>query len=121
MITGKGRCNVTNDTDIQGFLENVPRNPRFLYAALNTFTPQDTINFFESLGVELKTERGKRVYPESDKAKDIVDAMRKYAEGCTVLYHKVTAIKKLDDGKFLIDIPEKMEIDQSIDVEEMFK
>ena len=63
-ITGKGRCNVTNDSSVQEFLESVTRNPRFLYAALNTFTPQDTINFFEGLGVELKTERGKRVYPE---------------------------------------------------------
>ena len=101
-ITGKGRCNVTNDSGVQEFLESVTRNPRFLYAALNTFTPQDTINFFESLGVKLKTERGKRVYPETDKAKDIVDAMRKYAEGCNVLYHKVTGIKKLECGKFSV-------------------
>ena len=101
-ITGKGRCNVTNDSTTQEFLENVTKNPRFLYSALNSFTTSDTIRFFEELGVKLKTERGKRVYPESDKAKDIVDAMRAYCDGCEVKYHKVTEIKKLDDGRFLV-------------------
>ena len=76
-ITGKGRCNVTNDSTPTEFMESVIRNPRFLYASLNSFSPSDTMELFESLGVKLKTERGKRVYPESDKAQDIVNAMRK--------------------------------------------
>ena len=63
-ITGKGRCNVTNRCSTQEFLENVIKNPRFLYAALSEFDTENTISFFESLGVSLKTERGKRVYPE---------------------------------------------------------
>ena len=98
-ITGKGRCNVTNNTSVQEFLESVTKNPRFLYAALNEFSPQDTITLFESLGVPLKTERGQRVYPESDKAIDIVMALRKYAESATTIYHKVTSVKKAN-GRF---------------------
>ena len=78
MITGKGRCNLTNNCDVRAFIENVPVNPRFLYSAVNNFTPRDTIDFFEALGVELKTERGNRVFPVSDRAADIVDALRGY-------------------------------------------
>lgn len=77
-ITGKGRCNLTNDCDINEFLRHVVRNPRFLYAALNAFSPADTIDFFEEIGVPLKTERGRRVFPVSDRAFDIVDALKKY-------------------------------------------
>ena len=74
-ITGKGRCNVTNDCSNEEFLQNVPTNPRFLYSALNCFSTQDTKDFFEGEGVPLKTERGKRVFPVSDKAEDIVKAL----------------------------------------------
>ena len=76
-ITGKGRCNVTNDCDLATFLANVPTNPRFLYAALTKFGTAETKAFFEDLGVPLKTERGSRVFPVSDKASDIVDALVK--------------------------------------------
>ena len=95
-ITGKGRCNVTNNCSIQEFLENVTKNPRFLYASLNAFDTDSTISFFENLGVILKTERGKRVYPESDKAIDIVEAMRKYSSGANFIYEKVKKIIKTD-------------------------
>ena len=97
-ITGKGRCNVTNECSTEEFLSNVTKNPRFLYAPLSAFSPDDTITFFESLGVKLKTERGKRVYPESDKAIDIVKAIRCYAEGANIVYEKVTSIQKNDCG-----------------------
>lgn len=106
-ITGKGRCNVTNNCSAQDFLENVIKNPRFLYAALNALSPSDTINFFENLCVKLKTERGCRVYPESDKAKDIVDAMKKYSDGAKVIYNKVTGIKKEEDGRFTVTAASK--------------
>lgn len=96
-ITGKGRCNVTNNCQREEFLENVTKNHRFLYAALSEFSTEDTMNLFESLGIKLKTERGKRVFPESDKAKDIVDALRKYAEFADVKYQKVLSIKKEND------------------------
>ncbi len=76
-ITGKGRCNVTNDCDVREFLQHVPTNPRFLYSALNRFSTEDTKAFFEDAGVPLKVERGRRVFPVSDKAEDIVSAMYK--------------------------------------------
>ncbi len=75
LITGKGRCNVTNDSDINNIIENIPTNPRFLYAALSHFGSHDVMNYFESLGVPLKTERGNRVFPVSDKSHDIVNAL----------------------------------------------
>ncbi len=74
-ITGKGRCNVTNDCSPEDFIRAVPRNPRFLFGAINGFTPEDTKAHFEALGVALKTERGNRVFPVSDNAHEIVDAM----------------------------------------------
>lgn len=75
MITGKGRCNVTNNCDIYTLMANIPKNPRFLYSAFSAFSSADTMEFFESAGVPLKTERGNRVFPVSDKAVDIVDAL----------------------------------------------
>ncbi len=75
-ITGKGRCNLTNNCDVKDFLSNVPVGQKFLYSALYTFTPQDTMKYFETLGVSLKTERGNRVFPVSDKARDIVFALK---------------------------------------------
>lgn len=74
-ITGKGRCNLTNNTDRDAVLKNIPRNPRFLYSALSAFSPRDVMTFFENEGVPLKTERGNRVFPVSDRAYDIVDAL----------------------------------------------
>jgi len=90
-ITGKGRCNVTNLCDINEFLSNVATNPKFLYSALNYFTPQDCMDFFENLGVRLKVERGKRVFPDSDSAFDIVDALKKFVNvnKVKVKYEKV--------------------------------
>ena len=75
MITGKGRCNVTNNCDMQTLIKNTVRNGRFLYSAFSCFDSEDTVRFFESRGVPLKTERGNRVFPVSDKAVDIVDAL----------------------------------------------
>lgn len=97
-ITGKGRCNVTNNSEIHEFLENVPKNPRFLYTALNTLSPKDTMTHFESLGVALKTERGRRVFPVDDKAKTIVDAMRSYCSGADIIYEKVKRVIKSGEG-----------------------
>ena len=74
-ITGKGRCNVCNNCDTQTVLQHVPVNPRFLYSALGCFSPADVMAFFEDHGVPLKTERGNRVFPVSDKSADIVDAL----------------------------------------------
>ena len=75
-ITGKGRCNLTNNCTLNEFLENVPTNPRFLYRAVTDFSPEDTMEFFTSRGIPLKTERGRRVFPESDSAQDIRRCLR---------------------------------------------
>ena len=74
-ITGKGRCNLTNDSDAETVLQNVPRNSRFLYSAVSAFPPGAVKEYFEALGVPLKTERGGRVFPCSDKAADVIDAL----------------------------------------------
>ena len=99
-ITGKGRCNVTNDCNMEEFLANVPRNPRFLYAALSAFSTEDTKAHFEALGVPLKTERGRRVFPVSDKAADIVAAMEKYCRdlGVTMVNRRVSGLL-IEDGR----------------------
>ena len=77
-ITGKGRCNVTNNCAPDEVLKNVPVNPRFLYSALSGFSPADAMAFFEQLGCKLKTERGNRVFPESDQAGSVIDALRRF-------------------------------------------
>ena len=98
-ITGKGRCNVTNNCDNNEFLSNVPTNPRFLYASLSRFSTADTMAFFEDAGVPLKTERGKRVFPISDRAADIVSAMeRRCREAGVTLVHRRVRGLIIEDG-----------------------
>ena len=99
-ITGKGRCNVCNDCDVQGVLQNVPVNPRFLYSALGCFSPADVMAFFENHGVPLKTERGNRVFPVSDKSADIIDALFTWVKrsGVTIAHETVESLA-LQDGR----------------------
>ena len=94
MITGKGRCNVCNQCDVQSFIGAIPGNGRFLYSAVNRFSPLDTMDYFEGLHVPLKTERGNRVFPVSDRAADIVDAMKEDVEasGVHVLQEDIKAL-----------------------------
>ena len=97
-ITGKGRCNVTNNCDIKTVLAHIPGDGRFLYSALNRFEPRDTMALFESLGVPLKTERGNRVFPVSDRSHDIANALERayaHAEG-RVLHAAATDILTRD-------------------------
>ena len=108
-ITGKGRCNLTNNTTPEGVLNNVPRNGRFLYSAVTKFPPGAVMEYFEKLGVPLKTERGGRVFPCSDKAADVIDALffalkkekvtirRARAMGLEMTDGRVTGVK-LEDG-----------------------
>ena len=99
-ITGKGRCNVTNNCDNNEFLTNVPTNPRFLYASLSRFSTADTMAFFEAAGVPLKTERGKRVFPVSDRATDIVSAMEKRCReaGVQIVHRRVRGLM-IEEGR----------------------
>lgn len=98
-ITGKGRCNVTNDCTPEEFFQNVPRNPRFLYSAISAFPPREAMDYFESLGCALKTERGNRVFPQSDKAASVIDALRTQLRHCGVRVHqeRVSSIQ-LENG-----------------------
>lgn len=98
MITGKGRCNVTNNCDTDTLISNVPKNPKFLYSAFSQFNSQDVMRFFEDNGVPLKTERGNRVFPASDKAVDIVDALVSAAKKRGVKFYHGTACDILTDG-----------------------
>lgn len=77
LITGKGRCNVTNNCSAQEVLQNTPRNGRFLYSAMTTFPPEKIMAFFEEHGCELKTERGNRVFPVTDKSISILETLQK--------------------------------------------
>ena len=79
-ITGKGRCNVTNDCDTREFMANIPGDGRFLYSAMSRFGTREVMAFFEGLGVPLKVERGNRVFPVSDNANDIADALVRECE-----------------------------------------
>lgn len=83
-ITGKGRCNLTNDCSAEEFMQNIPGDGRFLRGALSRFTPQDTRAFFETLGVPTVVERGRRVFPQSGKAADVVNALTVWLGGLGV-------------------------------------
>lgn len=93
-ITGKGRCNVTNNSPTEEHMKNIPVNARFLYSAFSMFDADDTMSFFEELGVPLKTERGNRVFPVSDKADDIAEALAYEMKrlGVKVINKRVTKI-----------------------------
>ena len=104
-ITGKGRCNLTNLTDVNEIVKNIPGNGKFLYSALKNFTAEDTVNFFESLGLKTKVERGNRVFPASDNAADVIDALNKKLALLDVdvrLNSRVTQI--LDNGGKIIGV-----------------
>lgn len=105
-ITGKGRCNVTNNCDVNTFMKSVVTNPKFLYSALNKFKPSDTMNFFETNGTPLVVERGNRVYPQSYIASDITKCLLneclKYK--VRVLYKNEVKDIQYKDGKFVLSI-----------------
>lgn len=108
-ITGKGRCNVTNNCTVEELLAAIPRNKKFLYGAASRFTPRDTMDFFEDLGVPLKTERGRRVFPQSDKAADIVSALSSALRSAGVkvcLSTRVTGLRHFytEEGESMTEI-----------------
>lgn len=97
LITGKGRCNVTNDSDEETILKNIRTNPKFMFSSVYQFPPAKVMEFFENMGVPLKTERGRRVFPVSDKAMDIKKALEKHCRKATVLYDDVEKLV-IEDG-----------------------
>ncbi len=112
VITGKGRCNVTNAASLLNeLIAAVPVNGRFLYSAFSAFMPQDTMDFFEQEGVPLKIERGNRVFPVSDSSMDIVDALQNAARKAGVEFKKGRAVDlKIEDGEVKAVITEEGEV-----------
>ncbi len=113
MITGKGRCNVTNAAfELEDLISNVPTNPRFLYSAFSSFMPYDTMALFEELGVPLKIERGNRVFPVSDKAVDIVDALVHYAKsnGVKLVNGRAAAFERIENRITAVILEDKTRI-----------
>ena len=98
LITGKGRCNVTNNCDDQEILRNIPRNGRFLYSALDAMPPQTIMEFFEKNGCPLKTERGNRVFPVSDKAQSVLDCLRSQLRSTGVTVRTARALGILTEN-----------------------
>lgn len=99
-ITGKGKCNLTNNSSIENHLNHIVTNSKFMYSALNAFSPQDTIDFFTELGLKLRTERGNRVFPCSDKASDVIKTLEKamHAYGVAVsLNNEIVAVNKTNE------------------------
>ena len=94
-ITGKGRGNLTNIADVDEFMNNFPGNGRFLHSALNFFSNRDVMKFFENLGIELKIERGGRVFPKSDRAQDLVDALDSKLRDLNVEIHSQSRVTKI--------------------------
>ena len=101
-ITGKGRCNLTNNSSNDNIIKNIVRNPKFMYSALSSFSANDVMDWFETRGVPLKTERGARVFPVSDNANDIADAMEKELKRYRAVIIKDKAMQILvEDGRVI--------------------
>lgn len=104
-ITGKGRCNVTNNATEEEFFANIPRNHRFMYSSFYSFTNHDLIRLLNTLGLETKVERGGRVFPASDKSNDVLKALTNYVRQCNaevLLNTRVKSICKTGDNKFSV-------------------
>lgn len=95
-ITGKGRCNLTHDCDEREFLQNVVSNPKFLTGAIYGFSPAETVRFFEEGGLKLKTERGARIFPASDKASDVTKCLENYCKNVGVIFKFNEQVTKID-------------------------
>ena len=96
LITGKGRCNVTSDSTLEELIANVTKNERFLYSAFSALSPTDLMALIEEHGTKLKTERGRRVFPLSDKSADILGALLSYAKGAKLVFERVLDVKTED-------------------------
>lgn len=97
-LTGKGRCNITNDCDVAEVISNITSNKKFVKTALYNFSPADTISFFSSIGVKMKTERGNRVFPLSDSADEVADKLASFAKSNGVIVSKAKAESVLTDN-----------------------
>ncbi len=105
-ITGKGKCNLTNNSSVENHMNNIVTNSKFMFSSLNAFSPQDTMNFFIDNGLELRTERGNRVFPASDKSSDVIKTLEKSMQraGVTIsLNQEIISVSKADKFNILCD------------------
>ncbi len=110
-ITGKGKCNLTNNSSVETHLNNTITNSKFMFSALNQFSPQDTMEFFEENGLKLRTERGNRVFPDSDKSSDVIKTLERTMQRYGVvisLEQEIKTVKKVQN-KFHILCDNKIE------------
>lgn len=119
LVTGKGRCNLTNDCSLEEFLRQVPRNPRFLYGALNRFGPQDMMALMEEAGCPVEVQRGQRVFPRSEKASDVIRALARLMEqaGVRVRLHSRIQSLIVQEGRaagVVLESGERLEADAVI-------
>lgn len=104
-ITGKGRCNLTNAADVQEIIKNIPGNGKFLNSALNNFTADDTLNFFENLGLKTKVERGNRVFPASDNAADVINVLARKLSDLKVFVRLNSPVEDIiSDGEKILGV-----------------
>ncbi|HHW70262.1 MAG TPA: NAD(P)/FAD-dependent oxidoreductase [Clostridiales bacterium] len=108
LITGKGRCNITNNVDIEGMINNIPVNGKFLYSAFNAFSNWDMVSLLEKLGVPTKVERGGRIFPKSDRAADVVDALSKFVikSGAKIVRDEVIDVVSRDNTIYYVLLKE---------------
>lgn len=104
LITGKGRCNVTNNCSVEEVLRNIPRNGRFLYSAMSAFPPEKCICFFEHAGCPLKTERGNRVFPVSDKSVSVLNALEQELRRNGVVVQNTQVLDVITDGEKIVSV-----------------
>lgn len=106
-ITGKGRCNITNASDIENHFSNILKNEKFLYSAYNNFNSEDICNMLENTGVKTKIERGNRVFPESDKSSDVIWALNKMLKDIGVKIYLNTEINKIEKNNDKMSVIDK--------------
>ena len=106
-ITGKGRCNITNASDIENHFSNILKNEKFLYSAYNNFNSEDICNMLENTGVKTKIERGNRVFPQSDKSSDVIWALNKMLKDIGVKINLNTEINKIEKNNDKISVIDK--------------
>ena len=110
-ITGKGRCNITNNIDISDFIKNIPGNGKFLYSAFTQYTNEDLIKYFNSLGVATKVERGERIFPVSDDAMQVVNALKRELDKYNVKVLVNTSVKEIiAENNMIIGVQTEKEI-----------
>ena len=113
-ITGKGRCNVTNNCDEETFLKNVITNPKFLYSAVYSYNPSRVIEDFESWGVSLKTERGNRVFPVSDRSSDVIKALSEQLKKRHIKVMYDSIVKEIITEEYISDNPKEKYIKKAV-------